>query len=212
MNSDPTLNTPVLALHDGINTVQAAAGEVILLMGEVGSGKTCWLEQIAGLIKPSSHLSVTINGQPSGGDLGSVRMLFDRQPVLWLGHSISEELCFGLKKQPSIEKILGALANWRLAQLEPAGSVSDLNRLEAARLMLASSSLTTPALLLLDNPTDSLPEADALSLRDDIAVWAEQSNTTVVVACNRWHDWLPVATQVWRILAPDHLPQREAQA
>ncbi len=212
MNSDLSSNIPTLILRDEAQSLQALAGEVILLVGEVGSGKTYWLRRMAGLTESPPPLSITINDNPPGEETHSVRMLFDRQPPLWLGQSVAEELCFGLKEKPSTETLLVTLGDWGLTQVELDSDVATLNRLEAARLALASISLAAPKLALLDSPTDALPEADALTLRGDIQTWAKQSNTTVVVTCNRWHDWQAVATQIWRVLATDCLPRWEEQA
>ena len=212
MTSDPLSEENLLTLRDASQLLAAEAGEVILLTGSVGSGKSLWLKRLAGLIDLPKNTSATIAGKKPGRAAGETLMLFDRQPALWLGQSVAEELCFGLKKAPSSESLTTILADWRLGRLSPTSDLSTLNRLQAVRLHLAAMALAAPKLALLDSPTDSLPEADAITLRDDISAWAEASKTTVVVACNRWQDWQSVATQHWQVTTADDLPQRGEQA
>ncbi|ATX82725.1 energy-coupling factor transport system ATP-binding protein [Mariprofundus ferrinatatus] len=211
MNSDPLTDNSVLILRDAARSLEAAAGEIVLLIGEVGSGKSLWLKRLAGLASFPPQFTATIAGKPPGKEIGAVQMLFDHQPPLWLGQNIGEELSFGLKAMPSRHDLATALATWGVADLESDRDVATLNRLQSVRLRLAAMELSGPVIALLDNPSDALPEADAVTLRDDIAAWVKRSNTTVVVASNRWHDWQPAATQLWRVTAADFLPNREGR-
>ena len=211
MKIDPLSENPILTLSDAEHQLQAVSGEIILLTGEVGSGKSLWLKRLSGLLDIPSHISASINGKTVRKEVGSVQMLFDHQPPLWLGQNVAEELCFGLKERPAPERLAELLSEWRLSTLDLTCELTLLNRLQVVRLSLAAMALAGPAIALLDNPTDALPEADATTLRDDVAAWAHRSNTTVVVACNRWHDWQPVASQSWRVTAAEDLPHREGR-
>ncbi|NWF35177.1 ATP-binding cassette domain-containing protein [Mariprofundus sp. KV] len=212
MNSDPRSEDTTLTLRDASQRLAAEAGEIILLTGAVGSGKSLWLKRLAGVTDLPNNTSATIAGKKPGKAAGETLMLFDRQPPLWLGQRVGEELCFGLRTPPASEVLTAVLSAWRLESLSPSAELSSLNRLQAMRLSLATMALAEPKLALLDSPTDSLPETDAITLRDDITAWAERSKTTVVVASNRWQDWQSVATQHWQVTSRDDLPQRGAQA
>lgn len=185
--------------------LHAASGEIILLSGKNGSGKTLWLHRLAGLDSMPAQMHVAINKNPASKQ--SVRMLSEQWPPIWLGQSIDEEIRFGLTPQPEQQQIRACLSRWGLSELAMDTQTAALNRLQAIRLSLAGISMANPALALLDNPTDALPEADAVQLITDISAWARDSKTIVVVACNRWHDWQTAATQHWQVLAPDTLPQ-----
>lgn len=187
--------------------LQADKGEIILLTGDIGSGKTLWLKRLAGLVKLPATISALINGKTPGREIGDVRMLFDQQPPLWLGQNVAEELVFGLKSPPSGEVLSKALHDWKADELQLSQSTTSLNRIQAIRLTLTSISLANPKLALLDCPTDSLPQKDAIAIQKLVSSWARESNATVVVASNRWHDWREVATQTWRVEAADDLPQ-----
>ena len=189
-----------LKLSNASAALKAAPGELVLLRGDTGSGKTIWLKRMARLLD-----------MPDGMRLESpetVRMLFDQQPPVWLGQNVGEELSFGLKQQPDPDTIDTCLQQWGLSELHPTRQLTGLNRLQAIRLTLAGMALAKPALVLLDAPTDALSVEAATLLCKEISVWAANSDTIVVVASNRWHDWQPVASQTWIAGSTDELPDK----
>ena len=189
--------------------LHAGSGEVVLLTGAVGSGKSLWLQRMAGLVEMPANTEIKIDGavcSPSSHPQ-TVRMLFDRWPPVWLGQYVGEELAFGLSARPSIISLTNALEKWGISELALDTDVQTVNRLQAIRLSLAAMDLAAPALVLLDNPTAALSQDDASTVCDDIASWAEQSDTIVVVACNRWQDWRHRARHIWHCNAPDKLPR-----
>ena len=208
MKTDPFATNTGLILHDAKQQLHATAGEIVLLTGAVGSGKTRWLQRLAGLIDLPPTTTATMNGKNLDQQQGSVRMLFDRQPQLWLGQHVNEELYFGLKQIPDTAMLTSTLSTWGLSDIELTTETGALNRLQGLRLNLAAITLATPQLALLDCPTDALPEQDAAEICDLITNWATRSDTTVVVTSNRWHDWQMVASQHWQICSADGLPQR----
>jgi len=192
-----------LKLIDNKRVLQAHAGEVILLIGDVGCGKSIWLKRMAGLVDfpDAVNMEMEIQEVPP-----VVRMQFDRWPAIWLGGTVEEELTFGLKQQCSTQQLEDVLLAWGLSEISLVAEPQSLNRWQAIRLSLAAVDLAEPTLLLLDNPSAALPESMAKVLSEDIAIWVKRSNTIVVVATNRWHDWRTVAAQTWRVNAPDSLP------
>ena len=187
--------------------LHACSGEVILLTGAVGSGKSLWLQRLTGLIEPPAKMEITIDGAACFSQSRGIRMLFDRWPPVWLGQYVGEELAFGLSIRPSITSLTDVLEKWGISELALDADLQAVNRLQAIRLSLAAMDLANPTLVLLDNPTAALPQDDARALCNDIGNWAEQSDTIVVVACNRWQDWQPEASQEWCLSVPDALPQ-----
>jgi len=168
---------PLLQLTGVECCLQASAGELVLLMGDVGSGKSVWLQRLAGLSDCPPQISCRTPEV--------VRMCFDRMPPLWLGGTVEEELLFGLKYRPSVGQMELALSDWQLSDVSLQHDPHSLNRLQSIQLALAAIDLARPGLVLLDNPSAALPEAIALDLSRAIAVWAQSAQTIVVVASNR---------------------------
>jgi heme exporter protein A len=189
----------------------AQSGEVVLVTGPVGSGKTLFLHQIAGLKPLPGGVKAQLDGEawPAKSSQHQVRMHFDHTPPLWMGQSAGEELLFALRSEPGHEAITTCLSNWRLTELPLETDTQKLNRLDSVRLTLAAMELAQPKLALIDNPTASLPEEDGAQLKDDIVAWARRGNCVVVVACNRWHDWASWIDQMWRIPGKEAWPVAE---
>jgi len=198
-------NRITMKLADSKVTLQGRSGEIILLTGESGSGKSLWLHRFAALADLPEEVSLAANGLSI--DKLTTRMLFDRWPCVWLGQTVAQELMFGLNVQPSPQQLTNALSDWGLSAISLDTGPHSLNRIQSLRLSLAAMFLAEADLILLDNPTAALSQADAHAVITDIANKSGQANTIVVVACNRWQDWRSSASQIWRITAPDALPQ-----
>jgi len=202
----PTLHILQIASPDRV--LQAQSGELILLTGANGSGKSLWLKRLAGLCPLPAGVSATIDGKPyTDAATPQIRMLFDRYPPIWLGQHVAEELSFGLPAPPSAETMAGKLAQWGIPELSPTDEPEKLNRLQGLRLSLAAMDMAEPELVLLDNPTASLSETDAKVICNAVASWAKAANLVVVVACNRWQDWQAAVAQIWCVQTPDGMPQ-----
>jgi len=189
-----------LIVNDSDDQLQAEAGEIIVLRGEVGCGKTVWLKRMAGLIDMPETIAMK---HPA-----VVRMLFDRWPALWMGGTVEEELVFGLRQQASKQQLNAVLSFWDLADLSLSREVQRLNRLQSLHLSLAAIDLAKPDLVLLDNPSAALSHDSSMRFSQDIASWIKDCNTIVVVASNRWQDWDSVATQTWTVSVSDQLPEK----
>jgi len=194
-----------LALTDSMTTLQARSGEIILLTGQVGSGKSLCLHRLAALADIPESMSITLDGTAT--DKHRVRLLFDRWPCVWLGQTVVQELMFGLKTKPTPQQLEKSMADWGLSELSLHTELPTLNRIQSLRLSLAAMSLARASLILLDNPTAALGEADAQTLIRDMTGRGLLADTIVVVACNRWQDWQSSASQIWQVTTPNALPQ-----
>jgi len=201
-----------LCLESEGSVLSAQAGDVVLLTGAVGSGKTLFLHRLAGLAElPAGHrISLAGKSWPDKSSSRRLCMHFDRHPPLWMAQYVEEELAFGTRPRPTEQALTAALARWRLGDIGLDDDTEQLNRLQAVRLSLAGMDVAQPLLALLDNPTDALPVEDAALLRDDVLAWAKRSRCIVVVACNRWQDWQSWARHVWHIPHQGAWPLPEA--
>jgi len=189
----------------------AVTGEITLLTGKVGSGKSLWLQRLAGVAPMPADVQCRLAGHawPDPKSSLAVRLLPDLQPPIFLGQTVAEELAFGLRDEPAAATMAAVLATWGLQDLALDNELRQLNRLQGLRLSLAAMELAAPKLVLLDNPVASLPLEEAARLGEEIRAWAARSALVVVVACNRWQDWQPWAGQTWRLESTDALPAAE---
>ncbi len=192
---------PSLTLQQGDLSLRVTGGELLLLSGAAGCGG--WLKRMAGIQSPPPGIDIHL--QPLPLSKATVRLLADRWPPVWLGHSVAEELRFGLRQHLDDDALLAALRRWG-AQSVLQHTVQQLAREEALRVTLAGMLLAEPHMVLLERPTVALSAEVEAQLIAQIAAWAEQMQLIVVVATNRWQDWRAVASQRWHIDAQDQLP------
>jgi ribose transport system ATP-binding protein len=150
-------------------------GECHVLFGENGAGKSTLIQILAGVHRPS-HGTILHDGKPielhsvhHSRTLGisAVFQEFSIAPAL----SVAENLFLGSEPRKGIfidrarvrseaKRILASL-NF---QLELDRAAGDLSRAEQQMLEIARAFRTPPAVLILDEPTASLTEAEADSL------------------------------------------------
>ena len=170
-----------------------AAGRLAAVTGPSGSGKTTLLNLIAGLEPPSSG-RVTVLGQEltsldrarrarlRAASIGVVSQQSGLVP--FLGAQENVELGLALRGRAADERPRLALEALKAVGLEhrAAQRVSRLSSGEQARVALARALAARPALLLADEPTSRLDEANALEVALLLARLAHELGIAVVCA------------------------------
>ena len=145
-----------------------AGGEVVLLLGKSGSGKTTFLNLLAGLLHPCQG-QVILDGTVLSALQGHRLDLFRGQhigivfqkPHLIAALTVKQNLDLAL----FLSKKKGGTPTDLLQNLgivgKSAAAVSTLSEGEAQRVSIARALINTPKLILADEPTSSLDDDHA---------------------------------------------------
>ena len=182
--------------HDGTVTalqdvsLSAAAGEFVAVRGPSGCGKTTLLLIAGGLLAPDSG-RVAVNGhelyelnveQRAGFRAGTVGFVFQQfhlvpyltvldnvlAPTLALPRPEAQKRAMELLERFSLTR--------RAAHLPP-----ELSTGERQRTAMARALMNEPQVLLADEPTGNLDEKNAAVVLDDLAAFAGQGGTVLLV-------------------------------
>ncbi len=170
-----------------------APGEIFVLMGPSGSGKSVLLKHIVGLELPTSG-KVTVDGKDAAseqtreqvrmalvfqaGALFNSMSVYDNLALYLREHRIADEA--GIK-----EKVMRAL---QILSLEAAAKKfpSELSGGMKKRVAIARSLVMEPQLMLYDEPTSELDPVMSATIAEIIATLKEQYHvTTIVVSHDR---------------------------
>lgn len=162
------------------------AREPALLLGPSGSGKSTALFTLAGLLAP-------LEGQALLDDLPitaerprpdpRVSIVFQDMHLM-SGLSVRDNVRLGAFARgvpvdgTALEALLGGLGLSAMAERR----AETLSRGEAQRVALARALLLKPRLLLADEPTASLDDANAAAVSDLLAVTARATDAALIIA------------------------------
>ena len=192
---------------DGID-LEARAGEVLVLEGPSGGGKSTLLRALAGLV-PDFHGgavsgAVEVMGQdalatPPAGLGGAVGMVFQDPEAQAVLGTVERDVAFGpqnagLPADEIARRVDRALDDAGAAHLR-GRRIDELSSGERQRVAIAGVLAREPRLLLLDEPTSQLDSAAAAALAATLRRLADRG-TAVVVAEHRAERVRPIADRV----------------
>jgi len=187
-----TVEIPGRTLLNDIS-VSFEAGRCYAVMGPSGSGKTTFLNCLAGITLPTRG-SVLVNGvdvtalkEAARADfrLRSIGMVFqygELLPELTVLENIALPLRFqGQRREEAYERA-GILLE-RLGLQDKADQHPDiLSGGETQRVAIARALVTNPSLILADEPTGMLDEANAIAVTTLLVTLGKELNATVIIA------------------------------
>ncbi|MEV6669088.1 sugar ABC transporter ATP-binding protein [Streptomyces sp. NPDC051162] len=148
------------------------SGSVLALLGPNGAGKSTLIKVLAG-IHHADEGEVTVAGHPLGTEAASRAMSFIHQDLGLVGWmTVAENIALGTgyprraglvswrRTRRQCAEALGIVA----AHLDPDAVVADLTRAERSLVAIARALSTRAGLIVLDEPTASLPAADCARL------------------------------------------------
>jgi putative ABC transport system ATP-binding protein len=174
--------------------VDLEQGDVLVLRGNSGSGKSTWLALVAGLLTPQQgELTVAgqrLNGLPNtardawrANNLGFLPQKLHLSEALTVTENLqlayfAAGLALNAAAKKHIESILAALGVADFADRKP----SSLSGGQAQRVALARAVLLNPKIILADEPTASLDDEAASAALALLQASAARCNATLVIA------------------------------
>jgi molybdate transport system ATP-binding protein len=160
-----------------------------VLFGPSGSGKTLTLHTIAGLVEPDSGM-IRVNGTVYFDKKGGANLPIPRrqvgyvfqEPSLFPHMTVFENIAYGISGLPSEEmrrRVKNIIEKMRLGNLEK-NFPNQISGGQKQRVALARALVTSPLLLLLDEPFASLDHPVREKLRLDLLRIKEEDHVPIV--------------------------------
>ena len=174
----------------------AAPGEILVLLGTNGAGKSVCLETLAGFHKPAcGRIEI------AGRDV--TRLAPERRRIAFLIQNfalfphltIAENVAIGSERPDDAAAIGGVLAHFGIAHLA-ASRPEHLSPGERQRAALARALASRPSLYLFDEPFAALDAATAETLRDELAGFVRRTGAASVFVTHDRADALALADRV----------------
>jgi ribose transport system ATP-binding protein len=149
-------------------------GQILALLGENGAGKSTLIKLLAGIYQPD-HGSILLNDRPIDHHHRDNRLAFIHQDhglidTMTVAENIAlvrgYERAFGLIDWQSTRKTAERSLEHVGLRIDPTVNVSELSRTERSLVAIARALAMNVDLLVLDEPTASLPAADVERLFD----------------------------------------------
>jgi iron(III) transport system ATP-binding protein len=179
------------------------AGEVLVVVGASGCGKTTLLRCIAGLERPERG-RITLDGQLL--DDGTVHTPPEHRPIgfvfqglaLFPHLTVNGNLAFGLHGLPSAERDARVREELAAVGLEGLGDryPHQLSGGQQQRVAIARSLVRRPKLMLMDEPFSDLDPHTRRQVRTEVLRILRAHGTTAIIVSHDREDALHVADRI----------------
>ncbi|MEG0146304.1 MAG: ATP-binding cassette domain-containing protein, partial [Clostridia bacterium] len=222
MEKELLLKTNGIGKTYGTNTVlqnidiQINRGEIVGLIGENGAGKSTLLKIIAGVEKASAG-TMEMNGVPfhassmMDANRHGIGMVFQEQSLI-SNLTVAQNIYLGREKDFARAKIINwgkmnarakeVLAGMGLEQISPKTKVRDISfsmrqMVEITKVLdIISETANNRALILLDEPTTVLSDAEIKMLFDQMQKMKERGNSIIFIS-HRLTEVLEVTDRIY---------------
>ena len=174
----------------------AAPGEILVLLGANGAGKSVCLETIAGFHRPSSGRILIAGRDVTELQPEKRRIAFLVQDFALFPHlSIEKNVAIGCEPRSDVVALHAMLARFGIAHL--ARSLPEhLSPGEKQRAALARALASRPSLYLFDEPFAALDAATAENLRVELAAFMRRSEVPSVFVTHDRAEALTLADRI----------------
>ena len=187
--------------HQALDNVSFSVerGEFIGIIGHTGSGKSTLMQQLNGLLKPTSG-TILLDGQDIWSDKKLTRqarfrvgLVFQYPEYQLFEETVYKDIAFGPKnmglKEDEIDRRVreaAAIVGLTEAQLEV--SPFDLSGGQKRRVAIAGVIAMEPEVLILDEPTAGLDPAGRAGILKNIEDYRHTHNATIMMVSHSMDD------------------------
>lgn len=174
-------------------------GEFIGIIGHTGSGKSTLMQQLNGLLKPTSG-SVILDGQDIWSDKKLTRqarfrvgLVFQYPEYQLFEETVYRDIAFGPKNMglPAGEvdrRVREAAGFVGITDAQLQASPFDLSGGQKRRVAIAGVIAMEPEILILDEPTAGLDPSGRREILSNIAAYRKSKNATVMMVSHSMED------------------------
>ena len=174
-------------------------GEFIGIIGHTGSGKSTLMQQLNGLLKPSSG-SVILDGQDIWSDKKLTRqarfrvgLVFQYPEYQLFEETVYRDIAFGpknmgLSQEEVDRRVREAAACVGLTEKQLEVSPFDLSGGQKRRVAIAGVIAMEPEVLILDEPTAGLDPMGRAEILGNIEAYRKSRNATVMMVSHSMED------------------------
>ena len=174
-------------------------GEFIGIIGHTGSGKSTLMQQLNGLLKPTSG-SVILDGQDIWSDKKLTRqarfrvgLVFQYPEYQLFEETVYRDIAFGPRNMglPTEEidrRVREAAGFVGITDAQLQASPFDLSGGQKRRVAIAGVIAMEPEILILDEPTAGLDPSGRREILSNIAAYRKSKNATVMMVSHSMED------------------------
>ncbi len=161
------------------------AGELLVISGKNGSGKTVLLRCLKGLYRPFSG-SITMQGRPmESRDRHAVGLVFQDAESQIVGQTVEKDIAFGLENLRLPAEEITRRTRDAMETLDLTSHARQRPRTlsggEKRRLTIAGVLVMDPMILALDEPFANLDYPGVIQVLEKIVMLKEQGHTIILV-------------------------------